>query len=210
MTVKTRVNLLSEDLLPKRLKLSLPRLLSAFAVILSLSVGLSVILWAKDDALSAKMQLLQNQSQQIQAQQKQLEQQLALHQPDQALAQEIELKRKQLDIKHKMIAELNNDSKLQSRSFDAMLEDLARVADGSSWLTDIEVHEGKLKLSGETLSAQSVPAWIQRLSQTHSFAGQKFSDLQLQRDEKGVIHFHLSTDFSKAPSATTAVAEGNQ
>ncbi|RLV59052.1 hypothetical protein D5018_14260 [Parashewanella curva] len=210
MTLKTRVNLLSEDLLPKRLGLSLPRLLWAFVVILIVSAVLSVLLWERDDALSKKMQLLQSQNQQIQAQQKQLEQQLTLHQPDPALAQEIELKRKQLDIKHKMIAELNNDSKLQSRSFDAMLEDLAKVADGSAWLTDIEVYEGKLKLSGETLSAQSVPAWIQRLSQTHSFSGQKFSDLQLQRDEKGVIHFHLSTDFSKAPTATTAVAEEKQ
>ena len=198
--LKLSVNLYSVDLLPKKLRLSFVRLILVAAILPCIAVLYSATSYIKQQELTKKIDKAKSKQQSLVAERESLKQQLEQHKPTQTLVDELAKAHTKFGLTQDLLAQVGDPEQYQSNSYQTLLEDLAQTADGSTWLTNIEVDGNKINLSGETQTAAAVPAWIKRLSQTTSLADLSFEQLIISRDQNNLLQFHVNSQVQGAQS----------
>ncbi len=189
--VKTRVNLYSETLLPKKLVLSFHKLSLLLALLLGVAiVAVSTLYWQSQQVMQQLNVAIQT-SADFEQERQQLEQQLAVHKPANKWVMKVDQQRKLLNIKNRLLDELSQRKEVQSESYAQLLTELAETADGGSWLTHIQIDENNLQLAGDAIEAVAVPRWLERLQTTDTLSGRKFDGVKFTRKKEGVISFEL-------------------
>ena len=110
-----------------------------------------------------------------------------------ALEQEVAHLRKELEGRQRIVAHLAATDAGNLEGFAPHLEGLARQKPASLWLTDVVVSKGgaEMVLRGNSLQAEQVPRYLQRLAAESAFAGREFGNLQIARPEQGPAHYEF-------------------
>ncbi len=191
--LKLSVNLYSKSLLPKKLRLSFYRLISALVLISAASALYSGFSYFEQSKLETQLAKSKAQLESENKQQEALKSSLAQHNPKAELLEQVSQGQHRLALTQKLLTKVGNSSQYQSKSYQMILEDLAQTADGSTWLTHIAVNGEHINLSGETQNASAVPAWIKRLSETRSLAGKGFNQLLVNRGDNNLLQFEVNS-----------------
>ncbi len=77
-----------------------------------------------------------------------------------------------------------------------LLENLASLSTEGLWLTDIQVNQGQLSVSGMTTDVEKVPQLIQQLQNIHSLQDKRFARLEITSNEEyeGLLKFTLQSE----------------
>ncbi|HEX4909237.1 MAG TPA: PilN domain-containing protein [Permianibacter sp.] len=127
----------------------------------------------------------------------------------QNVAAQLEQLRAQLAQRQALLQDLQQREAKQTSGFASLLQTLAETHDQRLWLTTFSVKGDHLQLSGETLNAAAVPAWLSRLQAKPPVQGLRFAGLQMQRvDAKpGVLAFSLTPELPETGDAEDAVLQ---
>lgn len=77
-----------------------------------------------------------------------------------------------------------------------LLESLASIPIDGLWLTDINVNQGQLSVSGVTTNVEKVPQLIQRLQNISSLQDKRFARLEIKTEEEyeDLLKFTLQSE----------------
>ncbi|MGI2260234.1 fimbrial assembly protein [Shewanella sp. GXUN23E] len=205
--MKTRINLLTADLLPPKLLISFERVVQLSLLIILLGgLGNLWYFWQNSE-LQQQLTAHQHSRDQLQDQKKQLEQRIAEHKPDPRLVDQVNGVDERLLLKQQLLAELDRRSDITSQGFSGLLTDLASVQAPKLWLTRIQAANQRFSFEGYSVQAQTVPFWIEQLKTTHALRGYAFSAMNMERGEGQPIGFVLSSKPQAKPAAKSEGAE---
>ena len=127
----------------------------------------------------------------------------------QNVAAQLEQLRAQLAQRQALLQDLQQREAKQTSGFASLLQTLAETHDQRLWLTTFSVKGDHLQLTGETLNAAAVPAWLSRLQAKPPIQGLRFAGLHMQRvDAKpGVLAFSLNPELPETGDADDAVLQ---
>lgn len=193
MTIKTRINLYSESLLPAELRLSFNRTAIGLIVLLVLSVVGSTISYALVLGLESDHVELMSEKSSSEREKAKLEAAMAQRSPDANLIAKVDLFSLQVDLKRMLLGELNQREALTSHGYSPLMIDLAKVANSSIWLNRFQVEKDNYIFEGFTASAHSVPLWVVRLKMTDTLKEQAFASMTMNRGENQPLSFTLTS-----------------
>ncbi|MCE9679779.1 PilN domain-containing protein [Shewanella sp. AS1] len=197
MTAKLRVNLFSDSLLPPKLGLSFSRLTKLALTLLLLLLLANLYYLFEVKALQEHKAELLSQKADYDSQKSSLEQQLKQHFASKSLMDEAELLGLQIALKHRLLGELGEVKKLQSRGYSELLTDLAKIADSRVWLSRIHVIDDSVEFEGFSSEPAQVPDWVERLHRVELLKGQSFKTLTMERGENQPLSFVLTSKIKE-------------
>ncbi|MEC4725437.1 fimbrial assembly protein [Shewanella sp. D64] len=193
MTIKTRINLYSESLLPAELRLSFNRIAIGLIVLLALSVVGSTISYVLVLGLESDNLELTSKENSLEREKVKLEAAMAQRSPDANLIAKVDLFSQQVDLKRMLLGELGQREALTSHGYSPLMIDLAKVANSSIWLNRFQVEKDNYIFEGFTASAHSVPLWVVRLKTTDTLKEQAFASMTMNRGENQPLSFTLTS-----------------
>lgn len=191
--MQQQINLLTEDLKPRKEPLTLRNLLAiwgVFGVALVLFTGWDgVSLWQ----LSSKQKLHEQQAGVLSKANEALKAQFDGRLDENLKAEVDGLRARQLEQRQLMDLLLGYKSARRG-GFAAYLDDLAEHSVEGMWLRQITLEEGgaRIHLKGMTTDAIRLPEFLQNLSRGHSFQGHLFDDFEIRESESGVLEFDIT------------------
>ena len=193
MTMKTRINLYSESLLPPELRLSFKRMLAGLTVMLVLCILGSTLSYVLVLGLESDHAELVSKKNSLAQEKTTLEAKIAQRSPDASLVAKVDLFAQQIELKRMLLGELSQREALTSHGYSPLMEDLARVANASIWLNRFQVEEDKYIFEGFATTPHSVPLWIDRLKMTDTLKGQAFASMTMNRGDDKPLAFTLTS-----------------
>ncbi|WP_394389672.1 PilN domain-containing protein [Shewanella woodyi] len=193
MTMKTRVNLYSESLLPAELRLSFRRIVTGIIAILLLFSFSSIFTYMLVLDLEADNRELTTQKSSLEIEKRGLEAEIAQRSPDAKLVAKVDLLAQQIELKRMLLGELSQREALTSKGYSPLMKDLARVANSSIWLNRFQVEGDNFIFEGYTATPHSVPLWVDRLKMTETLKGQAFASMTMNRGEDKPLSFTLAS-----------------
>ncbi|MBY6187275.1 PilN domain-containing protein [Marinobacter hydrocarbonoclasticus] len=187
--MKRRVNLYSPSLLPKRDRLTLPRLLLACAAVVVLSVLTAMLLRYQASTLDQQLAEAQAEQNRVSAELSQVTALLRAHQPRPDLVAQVEQARQRLEGFRRLADVLDRDELLTEPGFSSLMADLATSADNQVWLERFQLARDQVLLSGQARRAAAVPAWLDKLGQQPSLQGRAVSQLSIQGEAGKPVRF---------------------
>lgn len=189
--MKTRVNLYTQEFIPKRVWFSLRQMCIVWGAALAMVLAANFWLSGQHKLSQAQLQqsnrALAEQQQTLAALQAKLQQRVA----SANLARQLSQLQAEFSVKQKLLAAVGQNETFKNAGFAGVLTDLARLNDKDIRLTDIRVESGQISLSGITYSNHAVPRWIKTFKTSDTLAGQEFAVLKVVRNEKQEMAFEL-------------------
>lgn len=191
--MKFRVNLYSEDMRPRYELLTLPFVLSVWALV---AVLLMVGWWYSERQLTEWQVIAEHAEQRLQNQRAQVaaQQQLLGREPSEVLAKRVLALQKQIDTQQHILTLLDQQGNA-GPGYATFMQDLAKYHQDGIWLNQIQVNGAHLSLKGGVQHSEALPAWLEKLSQSPYFQGKEFSNVALTRDGQDNLQFVLSSMF---------------
>jgi len=187
-----QVNLLDDDLKPRREPLSLRQLLAGWAVMVALlavvSAGQAVSGWWLSDeraALEAQWRTVDQGNSELRAS--------AQRKPDAELVSEVETLRALFSNRAGLVEAVQGYESASERGFSGYLTELAAQQMEGMALSRIELRDGGtyIALSGETARPVNVPQFLKRLSAGERFRGHHFDQFRLEAQDSGLLRFDI-------------------
>ena len=210
MIKPSQINLFNAEFSHPQHEFSFSRLAKLLMLWIGLLVltGLGLSLWKH--SVETNFNKVTQKRDEVQATLTQLNQQLMTRHKDNALIEQLKVQQDRLDLRQQMKNWLSQGGIPQTKGFSSYLRTLAEHPDPAVRLTRFEfAGDGRaLRIEGETFTANAVPQYFQKLSETKTFKGQRFTDFVLSRPAKVTtkeggndplpLIFVLSTDSKKA------------
>ncbi|SQH74902.1 conserved protein of unknown function [Shewanella benthica] len=193
MTLKTRVNLYSDTLLPQVQRLSFKRLTRVLVFMLVLFAMANSASYILVSGLEADKRVLAKQKISLDKQKKSLEVAMGKRAPDAKLVEQVDLLTQQIELKQMLMGELSQREALTSHGYSMLFKDLARVANSNIWLNRIRVENNEFIFEGFSSAPNSVPLWVERLKSTETLKGHAFAFLSMSRGEGKPLAFTLTS-----------------
>jgi MSHA biogenesis protein MshI len=191
--MKQQVNLLTDELKPRRDPFTINQLLAAWGVFALVLLGVSV--WSGADYWQLAQQQAQTQEQwQLLKETNERLRASYSAQPDPQLeARVAELRLEQFE-RRQLMALLADYHDRQLTGFSAYLDDLARHGVDGMWLSEISLQTGGrwIQLKGLAIDPAQVPEFLRELSESDSFDGHQFNGFELKEAEGGLIEFEIA------------------
>ena len=188
-----QVNLLIDELRPKRELLTAAQALVGAAMFALLLVAYSVyglVAVSRVDeqrqGLAKQLATLADANAKVRASINVVEDpKLALHVAD---------LRSQLASRTVLVAALSGTTNGRSAGFAKHFDELAAHVQAGLWLTDIELSGGggHIRLAGMTLDPVLVPRFLKELGQGEQFVGHRFDTFELAAGDGGALHFTIT------------------
>lgn len=208
---KNRINLFSEEFVPKFHLVTLRFALISWILVF----GLVVLLWwhfqQQLNEQVAQGDKLQSDLDQHQMMLSEATEAMTSRQVDTALQQQLDQLQIDVDAKKRILNELAQRDQYKTGGYANLMLSLARHSQTDLWLTNIDIQTQGLLLEGVTLSSDAVPKWLKKLSNIPFFDGKGFADVKLYRDKKDRLSFLLSsqTGTQNQAAASTSSAPAN-
>jgi len=201
--MKTHINLLHSEFKPKFELVCGANLMGViFLVSLLCVVAYSCLVYMQGnvDALVAEKKAnIESQQERLQA----LTETLTSRKADASLEVKLANLMTQSQEKSRLLANVKQLSSLQQRSFSNMFDDLSKAHATDLWLENFTISPGALSFNGKLETPTALPKWIDKLSNTEFFKGQKFDLARVMREEDGLNFELISTPAKAAEDAAT-------
>ncbi|MDZ7670265.1 MAG: hypothetical protein U5Q16_12900 [Gammaproteobacteria bacterium] len=187
-----QVNLLADDLKPRREALSLRQLLAGWAAMAALLAVVSAWQavsgwWLADDrgALQAQWQTLDTGNSRLRDN--------LQREPQPELVSEVETLRALFSNQAVLVEAVQGYESASERGFSGYLTELAAQQMEGIALSRIELRDGGayIALSGETEKPVNVPQLLKRLSAGERFRGHRFDEFRLEAQDSGLLRFDI-------------------
>jgi len=190
-----QINLYQSRLQKQKVNLSSPQLLKAVAVVSGLMVGLIVFYAVQLRQLEAELKIEEAAQAVKMAQLESLQTQIQARQKDKQLQARVDALMLEISNKQRVMKVLGEQRFGNSEGFSTHVSGLARQRIEGLWLTQVRISQGgeTLGLKGQSLKAELLPRYLQRLSTEAVFAGKTFETLSMTRnsEQSGRLDFEL-------------------
>ncbi|MCF1427234.1 MAG: hypothetical protein LPD71_12915 [Shewanella sp.] len=205
--MKTRINLLSADILPPTLLITFDRVVLLSVLIILVGGFGNLWYYRQNSELQGQLSALQQDNIQLKNEAKQLEQLITNRSPDHELAAQVNDIGERLLLKQQLLAQVVRYSDTSRKGFSGLLTDLANVEAPKLWLTSIEAGNQRFDFEGYSIQAHTVPSWIELLKTTQSLKGYAFSAMSMEMGEEQLIGFVLSGQPEEKPAVNSKGAK---
>ncbi len=187
-----QINLYLPELRPQTDYLSAGKCLAGVAALCLALVAVSISAVMEESRLSAELEAAQTKYEQIDADLKKLKQQPESPAKKQ-LERQIEAARAGLINRQRLAGVLQGETLGNSRGFSGQVRALSDFVPQGISLHYFALNAGgrQLHLSGQSLQADTIAAFLSQLRLQQAFAGTQFGELRVQ-DEKGGFSFSLA------------------
>lgn len=188
-----QVNLLVNELRPRRETLSLAQLILLWSAFLGLLLVVSLIQGLDVWRLGREQAQKQAHWQALVEANDTLKNSFDLT-PDPLLVTEVETLKQEFLTHSRLVEAVKGYQQFSERGFSGFLEDLATQRVDGVALSRIFLENGgsHIGLSGETEAPVNVPLLLKRLSEGSSFQGHRFDSFHVEEQESGLLRFDIS------------------
>lgn len=205
-----KIDLYRDDLRPRQSSGEFRRHLVLIAVVLAVMLLWGSIAQWRDFTSAADLSRLSDEQARIQSEMSTATARLAERQPDPALTLALMEAQRALDGRRWLTEQLASAGD-EAVVFSAVLAGLGRQRPEPLWLTRIHIAGAgaSLGLSGRTLEAEAVPAYLQALATEDALKGREFSHFRIAREKTSEpLSFEMATDCVALAGGCEAAATG--
>lgn len=195
-----QVNLLIDDLRPRRAILTALQALTGVGIVAVLLAAMSTYQWwgisvaaGQRDALTRQLATLADANAKARASINLVE--------DSKLAAAVAELRAQLQSRALLTAALGGSTSARSGGFAEHLDELAASIQPGLWLTDVELTGGgsRIRLAGMTTDPVLVPRFLKSLGGGTQFVGHHFDAFELAAGDTGALQFTITGPDPEVP-----------
>ncbi len=193
---KFTINLLQADLLPKKVWLTLKRVVLAWSLTFTLLLLVILITQYQINLNANQLQRLQITKLNQTALLSDLEVKLSQNKPNPLLISKLNTLKLLMDNKQKLHQELTNNKSTYVVGFARAMTDLASMHSREISLNKVVISQDNMAFFGLAKSPDSVPAWLAKFEYSSVLAGKNFSHFSLKENENKLVDFVVSTHNS--------------
>lgn len=200
MTAKHGINLLQAEIFPEQPLLTLPRVVSAWLVLLLIMAVWSVftaLTYTKSAALYDGL-LIKQQKQKKLAQQ--LEVQLKNRQVSPELSDKLATLKLVMQHKDALLSKLTDSNDTFAGGFVMAMNDLSAMHHKDIRLQKISINSQSMSFSGLARNPEAVPAWLAGFKDSRLLSGKEFLNFKLTNNEQNITEFVVSSVAKKGKS----------
>ena len=180
-----QINLYQSCLQKKKTRLSSRQLLIAMVLVSGLMLGLGLVYSLQVGELEAELETVSAVQAAKMAQIETLQAQLQARRKNARLQAEVDTLMLEISNRQKVMKVLGEQRFGNIEGFTEHVSGLARQRLDGLWFTEVRISHGgqTLGLKGQTLKAELLPRYLQRLSTEMIFAGKAFETLSMSRNQ---------------------------
>lgn len=190
---KLTINLLQPELLPKKVLLTLPRVVGVWCAVLVVMLGWVLQTQYSQDSLRTKLTALQQENEQHTNLQNTLTMQLSERKVDKILSDKLDTIKIVMSTKQALHKKLTNGSNTYVAGFAGAMSDLAELHHKDIRLEMININNDDMTFSGLALTPEAVPAWLAGFENSALLAGKSFSRFKLSENTENITEFMVSS-----------------
>ena len=196
---KLTINLLQPELLPKKVLLTLPRVVLVWGLTLLIMLGWVLQTHYTQGTLQTQLTFLQQENSDYTNLQNTLTAQLSSRKVDRELSDKLETLQLIMKTKQALHTKLTNGSNTYVTGFAGAMGDLANSHHQDIRLMAININNDDMTFLGLALTAEAVPAWLAGFENSTLLSGKSFSHFKLAENEQHITEFMVSSKV-EAPS----------
>lgn len=196
---KLTINLLQPELLPKKVLLTLPRVVLVWGFTLLIMLGWVLQTHYTQGTLQTQLTFLQQENSDYTNLQNSLTAQLSSRKVDRELSDKLETLQLIMKTKQALHTKLTNGSNTYVTGFAGAMGDLANSHHQDIRLMAININNDDMTFSGVALTPEAVPAWLAGFENSTLLSGKSFSHFKLSENEQHITEFMVSSKV-EAPS----------
>jgi len=190
---KLTINLLQPELMPEKVLLTLPRVVSVWCLVLFIMVGWAVQTNYTQHSLKEKLSVLKQKNSKYSNQLSTLTTQLAARKVDSKLADKLTTIKLLMSNKQALHAKLTNPNKTYVAGFAAAMDDLAQLHHQDIRLEAININNDNMTFTGLALTPEAVPEWLAGFENSVLLSGKSFSRFKLSENDQNITEFMVSS-----------------
>jgi hypothetical protein len=190
---KLSINLLQEDLLPKNVLVTLPRVAIVWAIVFAVMFSWSLLNNYQVNQLTVQNQKLSRIETSQNALLVQLEAQIKANRADAKVIEELAMLKLLLSNKKVLHRELTDPSHTSVAGFASAMTELSSMHHKDISLEHVNITSLDLTFAGVARSPESVPAWLAKFEHSHFLSGKSFINFTLNENEQKLTEFVVSS-----------------
>ena len=190
---KLSINLLQEDLLPKNVLVTLPRVAIVWTIVFSVMFSWSLLNNYQVNQLTVQDQKLSRIKANQNALLVQLEAQIKANRADAKIIEELAMLKLLLSNKKVLHRELTDPSHTSVAGFASAMTELSSMHHKDISLEHVNITSLDLTFAGVARSPESVPAWLAKFEHSHFLSGKSFINFTLNENEQKLTEFVVSS-----------------
>lgn len=194
---KYQINLLQAELLPDKVLLTLPRVVSLWLLVLAIMVAWSIASNYTHDRLTAKMNIVQLENVKHKEQLATLTQALNNRKVNSGLTEQLETIKLLMANKQALHAKLTNPNETYVAGFAAAMSELSQMHRKDIRLQAIHISNEQMTFSGLALTPEAVPAWLAGFENSLLLSGKSFGHFKLSENEQKITEFMVSSQSTE-------------
>jgi len=190
---KFNINLLQPELLPKKVLLTLPRVVMVWCLVLLVMVSWAVETSYTHQSLKTKLTTLQQINNKETKQLETLTGQLTARKVDSKLADRLATIKLLMSNKQALHEQLTNPNITYVAGFSTAMNELAQLHHQDIRLETININNDNMTFSGLALTPEAVPAWLAGFENSLLLSGKSFFHFKLSENEQNITEFMVSS-----------------
>jgi Tfp pilus assembly protein PilN len=190
---KNSINLLQQDLLPKQVLVTLPRVVMLWCLTLVFMLSWTIFNHYQVTELTAKYvtlsQIKTNQDNQL----AQLEDKLKANRADVTVLEELAMLKIVLKNKSVLLNELTDRTHTSVAGFASSMTELSLMHHKDISLQHVNITYQDLTFSGVARTPEAVPAWLAKFETSKFLSGKSFINFSLNENEQKLTEFLVSS-----------------
>ena len=194
--MKQQVNFYTEQFKPKKELLTLENMIAVWVAGVVLILALYSFELEKSEVSKNSWLMAQKREQHQQGQLKSLQESFSKRGDAVVLEKTLQDLQANLQQRKYVLEQLGLRADGMRKGVAGLLESLAGIPIEGLWLTDIQVNQGQLSVSGLTTDVEKVPQLIQQLQNISSLQDKRFARLEVKTEEDydGLLKFTLQSE----------------
>ena len=190
---KYSINLLQPELLPEKVLLTLPRVVTAWCLVLLVMVGWVALTDYNQQDLKKRLTALQQENNRHTKQLETFTAQLSARKVDSQLADRLSTIKILMGVKQALHAKLTNPNIMYVAGFSTAMDELAQLHHQDIRLQAININNENMTFSGLALTPEAVPAWLAGFENSVLLSGKSFAHFKLSENKENVTEFMVSS-----------------
>lgn len=190
---KYSINLLQAELLPKKVLLTLPRVVMVWCSVLLVMIAWVALTHYNQQSLKEKLTLLQQENNNYTNQLETFTAQLSARKVDSQLADRLSTIKILMGVKQALHTKLTNPNITYVAGFATAMDELAQLHHQDIRLQAININNEDMTFSGLALTPEAVPAWLAGFENSVLLSGKSFSHFKLSENKENVTEFMVSS-----------------